>query len=260
LIEGGRGPAGPRGCGCDAGLEPFLLGLGQAVCRSWQQGFAGPVPLPACPIAAAARQRRASAAEGYAFYALYPEAYAACRRRLRLAAPPRVIGIRSIGTSLAAIVARRSMPETFSTVRPEGDPFDRRISVSPPQEAALLQGEATFVIVDEGPWPVGQLVRRGRRLARGARVPLDRIAFLPSHAERPARRRVRRHRERWRRGSAPARDLGRSFRMRLADGRLSCWAGRRTARRAVRRGWRHHLLLASGLAGGHNRCGSGASS
>ena len=43
--------------------------------------------------------------EGFAFYAVYPEAYIEAARSLRLSAPPRVIGIRSIGTTLGAVVA-----------------------------------------------------------------------------------------------------------------------------------------------------------
>jgi hypothetical protein len=45
--------------------------------------------------------------EGYAYYALFPETYAATAKRFWAGArPPRVavIGIRSIGTSLSAIV------------------------------------------------------------------------------------------------------------------------------------------------------------
>ena len=46
--------------------------------------------------------------EGFAFYALYPEMYAEAARRLLRAARPQhatVIGLRSIGTTLSAVVA-----------------------------------------------------------------------------------------------------------------------------------------------------------
>ncbi len=79
-----------------------------------------------------------STPEGYAFYGVYPEAYAeAARRFLRERRPAGVvaIGIRSIGTSLSAVVAavleQHGCLEDSCTVRPRGHPFDRYLDLSP---------------------------------------------------------------------------------------------------------------------------------
>src|ERR1043165_7922757 len=68
-----------------------------------------------------------SVPEGFAYYALHPAAYAERVMEMRLRAPQAaVIGIRSIGTTLAAIVAaalaRNGVPADRITVRPEGPP------------------------------------------------------------------------------------------------------------------------------------------
>ena len=102
-----------RGCDAvspaqEAGLEA-LLHLAGEVDRSWTGGFSasGPVPEPivarlrACRVPGPIRLRQG---EGYAFYALYPESYAEAARRSGLRADTRVIGLRSIGTGLAALV------------------------------------------------------------------------------------------------------------------------------------------------------------
>src|SRR5918997_207785 len=62
---------------------------------------------------------------GIAHYAVYPEAYAKAARTLRIKGRPCVIGIRSIGTSLGAIVAVALGVPTFFTLRPFGDPAPR---------------------------------------------------------------------------------------------------------------------------------------
>jgi len=80
--------------------------------------------------------------EGYAYYSLFPETYAeSARRFVRETAPQRVcvIGIRSIGTSLSAIVAAAlsDVPHVRAfTVRPGGHPFDRQLTVAPSLERA----------------------------------------------------------------------------------------------------------------------------
>src|SRR5207253_11092270 len=90
--------------------------------------------------------------EGYAFYALYPEAYSAAASALDGVGPIKVVGIRSIGTGLAAMVAARLGGELPVTVRPVGDPFRRELSISAELAAALLDdAHASFAIVDEGP-------------------------------------------------------------------------------------------------------------
>lgn len=90
--------------------ECLLLDLAGLVARSWRQGFAGPVVVPArvarslansqAPLSLSIREP-----EGYAFYALYPESYLEAAAGSGLPADTVVIGLRSIGTTLSAIVA-----------------------------------------------------------------------------------------------------------------------------------------------------------
>lgn len=172
----------PRG---DA-LEHALASLARALCRSWDSGFneIGPLPrLQTAPDWPARVDMRVP--EGYAFYALYPEAYIEAARRLKLSAAPRVIGIRSIGTSLGAIVAAAIGAQTPMTVRPFGDPFDRRIALDESLERELLKGHAHYIIVDEGPGQSGSSFGAVVDWLQERGIPLDRIALLPSHSGPP---------------------------------------------------------------------------
>src|SRR5690348_4089636 len=77
-------------------LSRFLLGLGGAVCRSWDSSFCEVGSLPRLEAHSSwPKEVALRLPEGYAFYGLYPEAYIGAARRLRLIAAPRVIGIRS---------------------------------------------------------------------------------------------------------------------------------------------------------------------
>lgn len=135
--------------------------------------------------------------EGYAYYALFPETYAASAQRFWAAShPPRVavIGIRSIGTSLSAIVVaalRARGCETWScTVRPQGHPFERRLALAEDVEAAW-RAEATrgavFAIVDEGPGLSGSSFSSVAHGIRALGVPADRIVLFPSWDPNPER-------------------------------------------------------------------------
>ncbi|MFL6733735.1 MAG: hypothetical protein ACJ8EY_03460, partial [Sphingomicrobium sp.] len=86
-------------------IGAFVHDLAVAVLHS---ALGSPDLLPHVPALSAGQfpeEVTVKVAEGYAFYAVYPEAFAEAAGRLELVAPPRVIGIRSIGSSLAAIVA-----------------------------------------------------------------------------------------------------------------------------------------------------------
>jgi hypothetical protein len=167
-------------------LNDSLLELGQAVCRSWDSGFRHAGTLPRLHATAEwPNEAELRVPEGFAFYGLYPEAYADAARRLKLTAPPRVIGIRSIGTSLATLVAAALRVSRFTTVRPFGDPFDRSIAIDPELERELLAGEAHFVIVDEGPGQSGSSFGAVADWLSERGVPLERIALLPSHSGAP---------------------------------------------------------------------------
>lgn len=90
--------------------------------------------------------------EGYSFYAVHPlDFVAGCSHWAgeRCA----VIGIRSIGTSLAAVVAAKLDADRI-TVRPFGHPYDRQIRFSTREHQWIQRRSrqnAVFIVVDEGP-------------------------------------------------------------------------------------------------------------
>jgi hypothetical protein len=209
------GPAADR-------LSRYTHGIAKAVLRSWDSGFSELCELPHAPAGASLPDAIAlKVPEGYAFYAVYPEAYAVAALGLKLTAPPRVIGIRSIGTSLAAIVAAAFDARPAVTVRPFGDPFDRRIDVAPDLADALLNAPAHFVVVDEGPGLSGSSFGAVADWLQARGVPLERIAFLTSHAGPPGREVQPRHGRYW---SEVQRITG-DFRRDLGP-RLAQWATR----------------------------------
>ena len=192
LADAGFADAGFAEAQCDTRtdaterLAAFLTDVGAAVCRSWDSGFTDCGDLPRLELAGdLPGEVTLKLPEGYAFYAVFPEAYAEAARRLVLNGAPRVIGTRSIGTSLAAIVAAALGAPPPMTVRPFGDPSAREIAVDPDLARALLDGDAHYVIVDEGPGLSGSSFASVAEWLGDRGVPRDRIAVLPSHSGAP---------------------------------------------------------------------------
>jgi hypothetical protein len=105
-------------------------------------------------------QVRCSHPEGFSYYGLNPLDFADLAGRLHpnLASRVRVIGIRTVGSTLGACVAAalraRGTVAWRITVRPEGEPYQRTTTFTPAQMAwirAGLEEQADFVVVDEGP-------------------------------------------------------------------------------------------------------------
>ena len=122
-----------------------------------------------------------SVPEGFAFYGLTPDMYTrAAVRFFDECRPEQVVvtGIRSIGTTLSAVVAaaleeRGAIVERL-LVRPEGHPFDRGVK---------LRRQATdewIAIVDEGPGLSGSSFCGTARAWLDAGARSDRIVFFPS--------------------------------------------------------------------------------
>ncbi|HEX8682908.1 MAG TPA: hypothetical protein VF707_11375, partial [Ardenticatenaceae bacterium] len=129
--------------------------------------------------------------EGFAFYALYPEQYcAAALRWLQDHASTSsrravVVGIRSIGTTLGAVVAATVAAHGWEvrrvSARPTGHPFSREAHISQDDVA----GAAWGLVVDEGPGQSGSSIAAvGAALAR-AGLPREGISFFPGHAGGP---------------------------------------------------------------------------
>jgi hypothetical protein len=172
----------------------FTYELAGCVVRSWDGGFADVGELPAVPSIVGGGVVGLRLPEGFAFYAVYPEAYAVAARKLSLSGPPRVIGIRSIGTSLGAVVAAALEAAPPLTVRPFGDPFARQVELP----ADLPERDAHYIIVDEGPGMSGSSFGAVADALEARGVPRDRIAFVPSHGGGLGPRASEAHRGRWR--------------------------------------------------------------
>ncbi len=125
--------------------------------------------------------------EGFAFYALYPESYVASAQRWHGDHPdagvPLIIGVRSIGTTLSAVVAATlrfdGLDARRTTLRPVGHPFAREAHVED------LGGATHALIVDEGPGLSGSSMVAAAEAAHRAGIPRDQIAFLPGHGGEP---------------------------------------------------------------------------
>ncbi len=97
--------------------------------------------------------------EGFVYYGLYPETFmqaADIFLQTCSAASVLVVGIRSIGTSLSALVAARLENHNVKvhsiTVRPKGHPFNRYIEVSDQlKEMIRSYSNDWCIVVDEGP-------------------------------------------------------------------------------------------------------------
>ncbi len=141
------------------------------------------------PATSAARLR-VTLPEGYAFYALYPEQYARAAQNWSDHAPDTqasiaVVGIRSIGTSLAALVSRtldHKGGRTVSlTTRPTGHPFARYIQGGLPD----TEGVEYALIVDEGPGMSGSSMSAVAQALAKAGMEAEHVAFLPGHSGHP---------------------------------------------------------------------------
>ena len=165
----------------------LLLLLAQAVVSSWSSGFAGPLKLPQDWRAllnglGSGQDIFTKHGEGYAHYALYPESYIEAARLSGLNERTVVIGVRSIGTGLAALVAAPMGTAAALTLRPVGDPFNRRVAIAPAlARAILLDKTADFAIVDEGPGMSGSSLCGIADWLQDQGVAAKRLHFFPGH-------------------------------------------------------------------------------
>ncbi len=188
--------------------------LGSIVCSSWEKRpgvsaglekfgevldgiFALPVP----------KRVRLRVPEGYAYYSLFPETYLEAARRFFYDVRPGgvvCIGLRSIGTSLAAVVGGKikslGCQVDLFNVRPKGHPFRRRLSISPFLKKEWLSRKGFhFLIVDEGPGSSGSTICSVAEGLSSWGIGDDRIIFFPSWEPDGSAFVSARARERWKR-------------------------------------------------------------
>jgi len=130
-----------------------------------------------------------STAEGFAYYALHPLAYADVIGQLPFCDHLLVVGIRSIGTTLSAVAnaaARaRGIAAERITVRPQGHPYNRTVEFTTEQMAAVSKAVfcgASVAVVDEGPGLSGSSFLAVAEALERAGVPIKKIVLISSHA------------------------------------------------------------------------------
>ncbi|AVA25610.1 hypothetical protein NXC24_PC01169 (plasmid) [Rhizobium sp. NXC24] len=199
----------------DAGSR-LLLVQAQAILRSWQASFLGELTLPAeWPLLLdrldGPEPVRMKRAEGYAFYALYPESYIEAALRSGLPPTTVVIGIRNIGMSLAALVAAALGSGPAYSLRPTGHPFSRHLQIGQMLgDRILAERDVDFAIVDEGPGLSGSSFGCVADWLQTNGVSPLRLHFFPSHSGDLGPRASSAHRQRWKERPihlADARDL-----------------------------------------------------
>ncbi|MGV3771594.1 MAG: hypothetical protein ACO1QB_01745 [Verrucomicrobiales bacterium] len=134
---------------------------------------------------------RVKVPEGFEYYALFPEQYVAAAaewlKQLRPAQDEKIliIGLRSIGTTLSALVQACLTQLGYAaeriTVRPEGDPYSRK-TVLPP---AALEGISQVIVVDEGPGASGSSMASVVEVLLARGIPHKAITLFPGHGGMP---------------------------------------------------------------------------
>ena len=184
-----RGGRDARSAAADAAMR-LATSLAAQVAASWESAFrdAGEpadLDLDALEGLVLPQSIELRQPEGFAFYALYPESYLEAARPLA-GADWRVLGLRSIGATLAAAVAvglrtARERPPPL-TLRPGGHPYDRHLSLA--DDIAADPG-ASYAIVDEGPGRSGSSIAAAARHLEERGVRASAIHLFPGHANGP---------------------------------------------------------------------------
>lgn len=180
----------------------LLIALARKLAASAWSGFANAGPpvsaeLMALALRPAPDRIRVKTPEGYAFYAVYPEAVLKAAAGRRWNGRPLVIGLRSIGTGLAALAAAVTGAEAAVTLRPCGHPFRRSVRVSGALRSRLAAHAGPFAIIDEGPGLSGSSFGAAADLLETLGVAPERIVFMPSHAGDLGPEASEKHRVRW---------------------------------------------------------------
>lgn len=155
---------------------------------------------------------RVRVSEGFVYYGLFPETYSRAAEEFWRERRPRravIIGIRSIGTGLSAVVGavlkHYGCGVRSFTVRPRGHPFDRKIEAGREFDRALESCNAdAYLIVDEGPGLSGSSIGSTAEKLSTLGISDERIVVFPcwepdakDFVSRAAADRWERHRKYW---------------------------------------------------------------
>jgi hypothetical protein len=144
--------------------------------------------------------------EGFSYHALHPLDFAdaVARPPLDRVARAAVVGVRSIGTTLAGVVCAaihaRGGASSRRSVRPEGSPYDRVTRLTDQEERWVrreVAAEAELVVVDEGPGLSGSSLLSVVDALVAAGAPRGRIVVMCTRAVDPATLRARDAVSRW---------------------------------------------------------------
>lgn len=203
--------------GCDGDCPELLAAAqttmlaGEALVASWKNEAVGPIArkldrsLIALSKHGLPQPIVTRVPEGFAFHGVYPETYIAAAEefaRDRRPAHVVVVGLRSIGTSLSAVVAaalsRNNCRVLRRVLRPKGEPEERWLALDRDlAEIFATRRRAWFVIVDEGPGMTGSSIATTARTLERLGVPKDHIVLFPSWKPDPQFFRIPPVREVW---------------------------------------------------------------
>jgi hypothetical protein len=186
LIEAGGLEAAleDAGCQCSPSASKVTSAIASAVCGNSSNGLAkvreilGSLEVP--------ERIDVSPPEGFTYYALHPTDFIGVLGKVpREPRACAVVGIRSIGTTLSAMVLgallAEGRPATRITVRPTGHPYSRKTDFSALQLAWVEQNfNAHFLVVDEGPGRSGSTFLSVAEALRRAGVPRENITLVGS--------------------------------------------------------------------------------
>ncbi len=145
--------------------------------------------------------------EGFAYYALHPLDFADLIHAAGFkTSHVHVVGIRSIGTTLSAIVAAKlnasGTSASRTTVRPAGHPYDRRTTFTGLQRNVIRQAlarDVLFLVCDEGPGRSGSSLLSVAEALEQQGASCDQVILLCSHQPQVEELCAPRGAERWRR-------------------------------------------------------------
>ncbi|HZQ18399.1 MAG TPA: hypothetical protein VFA90_06730 [Terriglobales bacterium] len=145
--------------------------------------------------------------EGFTYYALHPLDFVNAGEQIsNCSTNYAVLGIRSIGTTLSAVIAaemsRLGKKVSRITVRPQGHPYSRITIFSPREQAWIAEQQsrsAQFVIVDEGPGRSGSTFLSVAEALCRAGIAADQIVVVGSREFDPSSLCAQGAAERWQR-------------------------------------------------------------